>query len=127
MSYEPAKHDETTSVAPLLQFFELAHIGDTIQSIVQVFFDKEMVCESFYFSDVVWANKVEAQAPHIDRTDFLNVVVREKKRFENTLDECVAAGLNAGTQVLMNQVHIIRIGSARAHVIPGRAHHHYTD
>ena len=45
MSYEPAKHEETTSVAPLLQFFELAHIGDTIQSIVQVFFDKEMVCE----------------------------------------------------------------------------------
>ena len=47
MSYEPAKHDETTSVAPLLQFFELAHIGDTIQSIVQVFFDKEMVCVAF--------------------------------------------------------------------------------
>jgi hypothetical protein len=44
------------------------------------------------------------QAPHIDKTDFLNVVVREKKRFENTLDESVAAGLNAGTEVLMNQV-----------------------
>ena len=38
------------------------------------------------------------------QTDFLNVVVREKKRFENTLDDCVAQGLNAGTQVLMNQV-----------------------
>ncbi|KAH7884202.1 exocyst complex component Sec10-domain-containing protein [Phlebopus sp. FC_14] len=88
-SYKPAEHEETTSVAPLLQFFELVHIGDTIQSMVQVFFDKEM-------------------APHIDRTDFLNVVVREKKRFENTLDDCVAGGLNAGTQVLMNQVeHII--------------------
>lgn len=44
------------------------------------------------------------QAPHIDRTDFLNGVVREKKRFENVLDESVAAGLNAGTDVLMNQV-----------------------
>jgi hypothetical protein len=44
------------------------------------------------------------QAPHIDRTDFLNPVVREKKRFENALDDSVAAGLNAGTQVLMNQV-----------------------
>jgi recyclin-1 len=32
------------------------------------------------------------------------MVVREKKRFENTLDDCVAGGLNAGTQVLMNQV-----------------------
>ena len=46
------------------------------------------------------------QAPHIDKTDFLNVVVREKKRFENTLDDSVAAGLNAGTEVLMNQVRI---------------------
>ncbi|KAJ7714215.1 exocyst complex component Sec10-like protein [Mycena metata] len=88
-SYKPEEHQETTSVAPLLQFFELVHIGDTIQSMVQVFFDKEL-------------------APHIDRTDFLNAVVREKKRFENALDDSVAAGLNAGTQVLMNQVeHII--------------------
>ncbi|KAH7929274.1 hypothetical protein BV22DRAFT_1144106 [Leucogyrophana mollusca] len=88
-SYKPAEHASTASVAPLVQFFELVHIGDMIQSIVQVYFDKEL-------------------APHIDRTDFLNVVVREKKRFENTLDDCVAAGLNAGTQVLMNQVeHII--------------------
>ncbi|KAJ7069939.1 exocyst complex component Sec10-like protein [Mycena amicta] len=88
-SYKPEEHSETTSVAPLLQFFELVHIGDTIQSMVQVFFDKEL-------------------APHIDRTDFLNAVVREKKRFENSLDDSVATGLNAGTQVLMNQVeHII--------------------
>ena len=49
-------------------------------------------------------NPCTSQAPHIDKTDFLNVVVREKKRFENTLDDCVASGLNAGTQVLMNQV-----------------------
>ncbi|KAJ7505525.1 exocyst complex component Sec10-domain-containing protein [Mycena galericulata] len=89
LAYKPEEHQETTSVAPLLQFFELVHIGDTIQSMVQVFFDKEL-------------------APHIDRTDFLNAVVREKKRFENALDDSVAAGLNAGTEVLMNQVeHII--------------------
>ncbi|KAJ7594120.1 exocyst complex component Sec10-domain-containing protein [Mycena floridula] len=88
--YKPADHEETTSVAPLLQFFELVHIGDTIQSMVQVYFDKEL-------------------APHIDKTDFLNAVVREKKRFENTLDDSVAGGLNAGTEVLMNQVeHIIQ-------------------
>ena len=42
-SYKPAEHEGTTSVAPLLQFFELVHIGDTIQSMVQVFFDKEIV------------------------------------------------------------------------------------
>ncbi|KAG5643728.1 hypothetical protein DXG03_009718 [Asterophora parasitica] len=87
--YKPAEHTETTSVAPLLQFFELVHIGDTMQSMVQVYFDKEL-------------------AHHIDRTDFLNAVVREKKRFENALDDSVAGGLNAGTEVLMNQVeHII--------------------
>ncbi|KAF5377856.1 hypothetical protein D9615_006823 [Tricholomella constricta] len=87
--YKPAEHTETTSVAPLLQFFELVHIGDTMQSMVQVYFDKEL-------------------AHHIDRTDFLNAVVREKKRFENALDDSVAGGLNAGTEVLMSQVeHII--------------------
>ncbi|KAF8059557.1 exocyst complex component Sec10-domain-containing protein [Lyophyllum atratum] len=89
LEYKPAEHKGTTSVAPLLQFFELVHVGDTIQSMVQVYFDKEL-------------------AHHIDRTDFLNAVVREKKRFENALDDSVAGGLNAGTEVLMNQVeHII--------------------
>ena len=42
-SYKPADHDETKSVAPLVQFFELVHVGDTIQSMVQVYFDKELV------------------------------------------------------------------------------------
>lgn len=51
-SYKPAEHEGTTSVAPLLQFFELVHIGDTIQSMVQVFFDKEMVRLGFAFSPV---------------------------------------------------------------------------
>lgn len=84
-SYKPAEHEETTSVAPLLQFFELVHIGDTIQSMVQVYFDKEL-------------------AQYVDKTDFLNAVMREKKRFESVLDDAVAAGLNAGIEVLMNQV-----------------------
>lgn len=43
-AYKPAEHEETTSVAPLLQFFELVHIGDTMQSMVQVYFDRELVC-----------------------------------------------------------------------------------
>ncbi|KIK68229.1 hypothetical protein GYMLUDRAFT_154488 [Collybiopsis luxurians FD-317 M1] len=97
-SYKPAEHDisvesgeitTNTRVAPLLQFFELVHIGDTIQSMVQVYFDKEL-------------------SLHLDKTDFLNPVVRQKKLFENSLDDSVASGLNAGTEVLMNQVeHII--------------------
>ncbi|KAJ4002004.1 exocyst complex component Sec10-like protein [Lentinula boryana] len=103
-SYKPAEHEETTNVAPLLQFFELVHIGDTIQSMVQVYFDKEM-------------------APHIDKTDFLNSVVREKKRFENSLDDSVAGGLNAGTEVLMNQVEhiILRFTAPREYYPPENA------
>ncbi|KAK4704534.1 recyclin-1, partial [Phenoliferia sp. Uapishka_3] len=87
--YKPEDHEAGTSVAPLVQFFELVHIGDTIQQMVEVYFDKEM-------------------AAYIDKKDFLNAVVREKKRFEMALDDAVAQGLNAGVNILMNQVeHII--------------------
>jgi recyclin-1 len=42
-AYKPGEQ-ETNSVAPLLQFLELVHVGDTIQSMVQVYFDKDLVC-----------------------------------------------------------------------------------
>ena len=42
-AYRPEEHEAQTSVAPLVQFFELVHIGDTIQQMVEVYFDKEMV------------------------------------------------------------------------------------
>lgn len=74
-----------SAVAPLLGFFELVHIGDTIGSMIQVYFDREM-------------------SPYIDTSDFLSGIMREKKKFENALDEEVAKGLNAGTEVLMSQV-----------------------
>lgn len=51
--YKPAEHEVTTSVAPLLQFFELVHIGDTIQSMVQVYFDKELVSCRISLIDVI--------------------------------------------------------------------------
>lgn len=41
--YQAKDHVGGTSVAPLVQFFELVHIGDTIQQMIQVYFDKEMV------------------------------------------------------------------------------------
>ena len=88
-TYDPS--EATTSVAPLLQFFELVHIGDTIQSMTHVYFDKDL-------------------SPYVDKTDFLNPLMREKKRFESVLDDAVASGLNAGIEVLMNQVdHIIQV------------------
>lgn len=49
--YKAEEYEEGTQVAPLVQFFELVHIGDTIQQMLEVYFDKEMVSTSlpFYF------------------------------------------------------------------------------
>lgn len=41
--YRAEEYEEGTQVAPLVQFFELVHIGDTIQQMLEVYFDKEMV------------------------------------------------------------------------------------
>lgn len=52
-AYKPSEHEDVIAVAPLVQFFELVHIGDTIQQMVDVYFEKEMVrpvavwCSSF--------------------------------------------------------------------------------
>lgn len=86
--YKPADHPVDESVAPLVQFFELVHIGDTILQMVQVYYDREMV-------------------KYVDKNDFLSQVVREKKKFENALDESVASGLNAGVNILMTQAEYI--------------------
>lgn len=43
----------------------------------------------------------------MDRNDFLSLVIREKKKFENALDESVASGLNAGVNILMTQAEYI--------------------
>ncbi|SCZ88219.1 BZ3500_MvSof-1268-A1-R1_Chr2-1g04266 [Microbotryum saponariae] len=94
--YRAQDHEGEGSVAPLVQFFELVHIGDTIQQMVEVYFEKEML--GFKHNKVAY----------IDRRDFLNVVIREKKKFESSLDDAVAQGLNAGVNILMHQVeHII--------------------
>ena len=67
------------------------------------------------------------QAPHIDKTDFLNGVIREKKRFENSLDDSVALGLNTGTELLMNQVYLnVLFHFHTAHFALGGTHHYYS-
>ena len=87
--YEEASGD--AAVGPLLTFLELVHIGDLIQQMVDVFFNQEVVCHQVDFL---------IQAGMIDRTDFLNPVVKEKKYFEQkTIDRYVAAGLNKGIDV----------------------------
>ena len=85
--------------------FELVHFGDTIQSMMQVFFDKEIVRGYAVVGRFVYAdrppgldlnpnlnpnsNSLARRRRHIDKTEFLHAVVREKKWFENTLNDRV--------------------------------------
>ncbi|EOA80807.1 F-box protein: endocytic membrane traffic [Exserohilum turcicum] len=83
---EVADHSQE-GVAPLVAFLELVNVGDLIQQMVEV----------FYLQELVAANLT-------DRDDFLSLGAKEKKRFEAMLDERVAAGLNKGIDVLMDEV-----------------------
>ncbi|KAK7206512.1 exocyst complex component Sec10-like protein [Myxozyma melibiosi] len=78
------------NVEPLVTFLELVNVGDLIQQMVDVFYEKELVSRRF-----------------VDRTDFLSQAVKEKRKFEQMLDERVALGLNRGIDVLIEQVEYI--------------------
>lgn len=80
--------DAAEHVGPLLLFFELVQIGDTIQQMMQVFFDR-------------------VAAPMLGKIDFTNAAVREKKKMENDLDEHVAQGMSAGVELLVQHVEYI--------------------
>lgn len=82
-----AEEDEHVIVKPLVQFMELVNVGDLIQQMLDVFYEQELV-----------AHKLT------DKNDFLNPAIKEKKRFEQMLDERVAAGLNTGIDVLIKEV-----------------------
>jgi recyclin-1 len=86
---EQAEHN-AEAVEPLVTFLELVNVGDLIQQMLDVFYEQELV-----------ATKIT------DRNDFLNPAVKEKKKFEQMLDERVAAGLNKGIDVLMENVDYI--------------------
>ena len=90
--YNPrgANNQGQPGVAPLVVFLELVNVGDLIQQMLDVFYEQELV-----------ATKLT------DRNDFLNPTAKEKKRFEQMLDERVAAGLNKGIEVLMAEVELI--------------------
>lgn len=77
-------------VEPLVTFLELVNVGDLIQQMIDVFYSQELI-----------ATKLT------DRDDFLAPSGKEKKRFEQMLDERVAAGLNKGIDVLMDEVEYI--------------------
>ncbi|KAJ5724558.1 hypothetical protein N7493_006286 [Penicillium malachiteum] len=91
-NYRPREQDERdqSGVEPLVTFLELVNVGDLILQMVDVFYEQELI------------------STHLtDRSDFLDPAVKEKKKFEQLLDEQVAAGLNKGIDVLMEEVDYI--------------------
>lgn len=91
-NYRPREQDERDSsgVEPLVTFLELVNVGDLILQMVDVFYEQELIGTRL-----------------TDRNDFLDPAVKEKKKFEQMLDERVAAGLNKGIDVLMEEVDYI--------------------
>lgn len=81
---------QAIGVEPLVTFLELVNLGDLIQQMIDVFYAQELVSTKL-----------------TDRDDFLDPAVKEKKRFEQMLDERVAAGLNKGIDVLITEVEYI--------------------
>ncbi|KAJ5925481.1 hypothetical protein N7454_008120 [Penicillium verhagenii] len=91
-NYRPREQEERdqSGVEPLVTFLELVNVGDLILQMVDVFYEQELVGTRL-----------------TDRHDFLDPAVKEKKKFEQMLDERVAAGLNKGIDVLMEEVDYI--------------------
>ncbi|KAL8713546.1 MAG: hypothetical protein Q9220_002408 [cf. Caloplaca sp. 1 TL-2023] len=91
-TYDPKEiqHHGHNEVKPLVTFLELVNVGDLIQQMLDVFYEQEMVATRL-----------------TDRNDFLDPAMKEKKRFEQMLDERVAAGLNKGIEVLMSEVEFV--------------------
>ncbi|KAL4802794.1 exocyst complex component Sec10-like protein [Aspergillus unguis] len=90
--YRPREQGDRdqSGVEPLVTFLELVNVGDLILQMIDVFYEQEMI------------------GSHLtDRNDFLDPAVKEKKKFEQNLDERVAAGLNKGIDVLMEEVDYI--------------------
>ncbi|KAK1835432.1 F-box protein pof6 [Podospora conica] len=82
---EVSQHE--SGVAPLVTFIELVNVGDLISQMIDVFYEQQLA------------------GPRIaDRNDFLDPAGLAKKKFEQMLDESVAAGLNKGIDVLMDEV-----------------------
>lgn len=87
---EVTDHSSQGGVAPLVTFIELVNVGDLISQMIDVFYEQQL-----------------AQTKIADRNDFLDQSAMAKKKFEQMLDESVAAGLNKGIDVLMDEVEYI--------------------
>lgn len=90
-NYNPREVSEhQQGVAPLVTFLELVNVGDLISQMIDVFYEQQLT-----------ATKLA------DKNDFLDPAVKAKKKFEQMLDERVAAGLNKGIDVLMDEVEYV--------------------
>ncbi|KAI8145080.1 exocyst complex component Sec10-like protein [Fennellomyces sp. T-0311] len=90
-SYTPdteSLEQSADDVPPLTEFFEMVHVGDVIQQMVQLYYDEEI-------------------SKHVDKLDFINEVNKEKKVFERVLDDCVANSMDRAIQVLLSQAQYI--------------------
>ncbi|KAI7868194.1 exocyst complex component Sec10-like protein [Spinellus fusiger] len=82
-------------VPPLTEFFEMVHVADMVQQMVQVYYEEEIT-------------------RYVDKHDFMNEVNKEKKIFERLLDDCVAQGMDHGIQVLLARVELILANKQRS-------------
>ncbi|KAJ5484401.1 hypothetical protein N7453_012355 [Penicillium expansum] len=91
-NYRPREQGERdqSGVEPLVTFLELVNVGDLILQMMDVFYEQELIGMRL-----------------TDRNDFVDPANKEKKKFEQMLDERVAAGLNKGIDVLMEEVDYI--------------------
>ncbi|KNC99171.1 uncharacterized protein SPPG_05425 [Spizellomyces punctatus DAOM BR117] len=80
--------DEKAVNPDSLQFFEMVHIADLIQQMIEVYYQEDV-------------------KPWIDESDFLSDIVVDKKSFERLLDDSVANGMDKSIQVLVNQIDYI--------------------
>ncbi|EGY17724.1 F-box protein pof6 [Verticillium dahliae VdLs.17] len=91
-NYNPREvsHHDQSGVAPLVQFIELVNVGDLISQMIDVFYEQQLA------------------GPKIaDKNDFLDPAGLAKRKWEQMLDENVAAGLNKGIDVLMDEVEFL--------------------
>ena len=86
---EVMEHNQK-GVAPLVTFLELVNVGDLISQMIDVFYEQQLAAKKL-----------------VDKNDFLDPAVTAKKKFEQMLDERVAAGLNKGIDVLMDEVEYV--------------------
>ncbi|GME26112.1 Secretion pathway protein Sls2/Rcy1 [Neofusicoccum parvum] len=96
---ESKEQCETIFVA-LLQILGSGHVKigfDKAIDHLSKYNPREQMVEVFYAQELVGTRLVESD-------EFLSPAAKEKKRFEQMLDERVAAGLNKGIDVLMDEV-----------------------